>query len=354
MNDPLDQLGPERRRRAADLLNQAGLVAPLRWAALRGGANNQAFRVDAPGRSVLLKAYFVHADDPRDRLRADHGFASFSWAHGVRTSVRPLACDAPGQLALFEYLNGVKLTPAEVTWPRVREALDFYLSVNAHRHAAEARALPPAAEACFTLREHLDCLRRRLARLRFLDVTTPVDREAAALVRGELSDQSEALFQQLDAEAAAFGVAPEEAVAEEDRCLSPSDFGFHNALRTGDGRLRFFDFEYAGWDDPGKLVADFFCQPECPVPGRFFEPFAVMIAQRTTRPEWHLRRFRLLLPVYRLKWCCILLNDFLPAGEGRRRFARGSGAEERKAEQLRKARAALHGETPADRWRLVA
>ena len=55
-------------------------------------------------------------------------------------------------------------------------------------------------------------------------------------------------------------------------------------------------------------------------------------------------RFDLLLPVYEVKWVCILLNDFLPAGARRRRFARGREREEDRLErQLRKASRALDG-----------
>ena len=56
------------------------------------------------------------------------------------------------------------------------------------------------------------------------------------------------------------------ALSPDDCCLSPSDFGFHNALVDDDGQVTFLDFEYAGRDDPAKLVSDFFCQPEIPVP----------------------------------------------------------------------------------------
>ena len=34
-------------------------------------------------------------------------------------------------------------------------------------------------------------------------------------------------------------------------------------------------------------------------------------------------RARALLPAYRIKWCCIMLNDFLPLGGARRGFAEG-------------------------------
>ena len=59
-------------------------------------------------------------------------------------------------------------------------------------------------------------------------------------------------------------------------------------------------------------------------------------------PELHSARAKLLLPIYRVKWVCILLNDFLPVGGSRRAFA-GAGAEQegRKVAQLAKARAAV-------------
>ena len=45
------------------------------------------------------------------------------------------------------------------------------------------------------------------------------------------------------------------------KILSPSDVGFHNILRIKN-KLYFHDFEYAGWDDPYKLVVDILIQPE--------------------------------------------------------------------------------------------
>jgi hypothetical protein len=46
-----------------------------------------------------------------------------------------------------------------------------------------------------------------------------------------------------------------------------------------------------------------------------------------------------LLPVYQVKWCCILLNDFVRADHARRQFALGPSADpERKRTQLDRAR----------------
>ena len=54
------------------------------------------------------------------------------------------------------------------------------------------------------------------------------------------------------------GVSWEQELLEQYRTLSPSDFGFHNALRTPAGTMVFLDFEYFGWDDPAKTGFGFF------------------------------------------------------------------------------------------------
>lgn len=62
----------------------------------------------------------------------------------------------------------------------------------------------------------------------------------------------------------------------------------------------------------------------------------------------HRQRMAILLPVYRVKWCCIILNNFLPVGSKRRNFARSAdGGEDLKAAQLQKARCALQDLTKA-------
>jgi len=118
--------------------------------------------------------------------------------------------------------------------------------------------------------------------------------------------------------------------------LSPSDFGFHNTLEHGE-ELYFFDFEYAGWDDPAKLICDFVCQPEIPVNRTHAELFVNELINDFPEGESFIRRVRLLLPGHRLKWCCILLNEFLPVNLQRRLHA-GRNDKNLLSEQLEKAK----------------
>src|SRR4029077_18624926 len=108
------------------------------------------------------------------------------------------------------------------------------------------------------------------------------------------------------------------------------------------GRLRFVDFEYAGWDDPAKTACDFVCQPNLPVPEEYATRFTQAVVAGLSDVSLHQHRIALLLPVRRLKWCCIMLNEFLPVGSRRRSFARDADVQdERKRSQLQKAERAL-------------
>ena len=105
------------------------------------------------------------------------------------------------------------------------------------------------------------------------------------------------------------------------RCISPSDFGFHNALMTSTGVPKFFDFEYAGWDDPAKMVGDFFAQISVPIEESFFDGFVSLTMSPFPGPEDLVLRSYLLRPAYQIKWCCIVMNIFLPVNLSRRKFS---------------------------------
>ena len=170
-----------------------------------------------------------------------------------------------------------------------------------------------------------------------MEDATPLGQEAGVLVGQELVPAWERVRRHV-----LMAGMSDEPISRADECLSPSDFGFHNAILAADGRLRFIDFEYAGWDDPAKMVCDFFCQPALPVPRKFAASFSEGVVKGMAHAEMHLRRIALLRPVYRIKWCCIMLNHFLPVGSRRRRFAREQQNEnEWKREQLQKVRTAL-------------
>lgn len=326
---------------AVDLMAAAGYSGDVSLEPLAGGGNNRVFRVVAKGESFLLKAYFQHPDDPRDRLGTEFTFSRFAWENGVRGLPEAIACDSQKGLGLYEFVRGRQLKPDEVTAEAVQQAIAFYQDLNRCKLLPGGQILPKASEACFSIGEHLHCVERRLEKLKKVGGATECDRQAADFVHNQLCEVWSRAIELVADRVSKLGLTLESEIPQQDKCLSPSDFGFHNAILSVSGKLRFIDFEYAGWDDPAKVVCDFFCQPAVPVPLNYYDKFVEGVISDLTDSEIHRRRMAILLPVYRVKWCCIILNDFLPVGNKRRNFARSTGGEARKVIQLQKARSIL-------------
>jgi hypothetical protein len=304
------------------------------------GGNNRVFRVRAGDVDLVAKAYYHHPSDTRERLRAEYAFLTFCATLGLDCVPRPVSCDRARHLGLYEYISGRKLAADEIGETEIAAAARFIVALNdpARRKGA---GLPDASEACFSLAAHAGMLEQRLARLDGIDAATEADRDARGLV-AELRERWRTLHPRIAHECAALGFAADAPLPAEDRCISPSDFGFHNALMRRDGSLVFIDFEYAGWDDPAKLANDFFCQPAVPVDARFYDGFVRETVRFAADPARMAARSLAMRAIFQVKWCCIMLNDFIPAASLRRRYADPTlDVRERKARQLSSVRARL-------------
>lgn len=320
------------------LAHKAGLEGVISLDPINSGGNNRVFRLSVGKKSFLLKSYFHSDKDRRDRLGYEFAFTSFAWDHGVKTIPRPVACDQAHFLGLYEFIDGKKLGSGELTSGLVGQALDFFLELNRHKAEPYASALRIASEACFSIAEHLSCVDRRLKQLREINPCNATDTDALDFINSELVPEWEKVRKGIVRLSKDLKIEMDEYVPLEDRCLSPSDFGFHNAILKDDGTLFFIDFEYGGWDDPAKMVCDFFCQPEVTVPSEYYNYFLSGIQAGLSNSEYLKQRVNILLPVHRIKWCCIIMNDLLPVGNDRRNFALQAIREVRLKKQHEKVR----------------
>jgi len=311
-----------------------GVQEPIATRRIRAGRNSEVSHLSSSEGQWVLKHYYQHPNDPRDRLGVEFGFLTFLAGAGVQCVPRPLAKDVALGCALYSFMPGER--PCAIAPELVSQAASFIASINLLRGSSAATALPAAADACFSFREHLALAASCAGRLLAVQPESDAEVAAQTFVAERLKPLSVHLQQRLAQEIEEPRLA--EPLPHEARVISPSDFGFHNTL-LHEGHLSFLDFEYAGWDDPAKLVCDFICQPELPVSDAQGRQFCEEVSSRLLHADadaiW--RRVRSLLPVHRLKWCCILLNELRIEGRKRRLHAAGVEPEGLLALQLDKA-----------------
>ena len=121
------------------LCRSAGLPGDFMAHRIDGGANNQVYRLNDGERNALLKVYFRHPDDPRNRLGSEFAFLRFAWARDIDCVPEPLAIDREHGLGLQQFIEGHGLEMGEVGEPEITQAADFFIALNHHRTSSDAR-----------------------------------------------------------------------------------------------------------------------------------------------------------------------------------------------------------------------
>lgn len=240
-----------------ELLQTANL-SPSSFDPLPGGINNAVYRIETnEGKTVCGKRFRRDPGDSRDRMRNEIEFLEYCKHANIRHVPEVIATDWKNGTAILSFLPGNR-------WPENKPAprnlwaqFDSFLQVLQSNTGSEfAKSLPRAAEGARSLQEHLDTLQSRRDFWRLKALENELDDDASKLVLEELESQYQKIAYELVS-------APDFKIAfpQAREIITPSDFGLHNALVDSGGTAYFYDFEYAGWDDAAKTLADFDLQP---------------------------------------------------------------------------------------------
>lgn len=311
-----------------------------------GGRNSRVFRiVGVSGKCFAGKHYHQHQDDPRDRLGNEWGALELLADAAVLADfvARPVAKDVAAGLALYSFLEGEQANQPPASSRDIKICLEFLVGLQkfgATLPDTQAAVIGNASEACFSL----DALERNIRqRIKPLLATSKSDGLCDGMHQ-YLEQELFSFFEQSLVAAQKLLVKDLE-LSSECKTLSPSDFGLHNALRNASS-ISFVDFEYFGWDDPAKILCDFVLHPAMDLPESVRDEFVKGFLCHFSRVDESLyTRVCGVFPLYGVKWCLILLNEFLRASDDRRQFAaQGNcvGDRERRGVQLEKARNMLN------------
>ena len=297
-----------------------------------GGGNNRLYRVETTEGSFALKAYPPLEEGAHDRLRAEFDGLAFLHDADIICIPAAIARDAERRHALFQWIDGVAIKqPAEKDFAAAAK-----FAAKLHELATELveGIIGQAAEACLSGGELTTQIKRRYLRLCEAATSEP---ELGRFLENNFRPLCAKAIERAKSGYAKAGWNFYADIPLSKRTLSPSDFGFHNSLRTPGGEMVFLDFEYFGWDDPVRLVADFVLHPGMALDKGSCAMFSAMVLPVFSSDDDFRKRLDYLYPLVGLRWCMILLNEFLPERWAGRAFAGVTDREAAKQWQLSKA-----------------
>jgi hypothetical protein len=274
---------------------------------LQGGINNRVFRCSSGKQKWVIKEYAPAQPGQPDRMQAEVQFLRFASQVAPGFTPALIQADPDRRCVVLENLEG-NAFPEGVAPPvtAIAAAVRFIHQLNQNPQLARESIQLDAAEGFLSLRLHLANVHGRLAAMGCQHLESNTRREAEQLlkrIRTELAQLEARTSYLIDQGVISDAIHPNQ------RCVSPSDFGFHNAISTAVG-VRFIDFEFAGWDDPAKATLDFSLQPRIPLSNNGYPLLAAWHPEQQKAIEV---RCQHLGPILRLKWLCIMLAVLKPS-----------------------------------------
>src|SRR5580658_95916 len=290
------------------------------------GGNARLRRVrDADGGCRVVKAY---ARDGRDRARREHDALRWMRGAGVDEVPSALFVDEATEVAVLQHLEGSRPGPGADVDSLAERCADFVL-----RLAALGRTAPPgsfglAADARIRLGDYARAVERRLTRVVQGSRANPAARE---LVSNEVEPIARTALSSFARAVKTLGLDLERELPDRERIPSPSDFGLHNVLLDKHNRVWFLDFEYFGWDDPAKLMADFLHTMAHDVEPAKRSRFVELVVAGLPEGLAAASRLEAIDHLVGVEWILIVLNVLDPAAHSKaagalveRRLARAS------------------------------
>jgi Ser/Thr protein kinase RdoA (MazF antagonist) len=292
---------PELVPRIAGLLQRGQWSERTKCTRLSGGSRHKVYRLDDGDRAAVLKLYGaagVAAREPFEHETVVHRF----FARHCPESVPVISdVDEAARCVLFEWVEGERPSAGQINPAAMVQMAAFVAALNQPAVLDDGRAasVPHASDAAFDFAGHRERAWLRLEALLGSERHEPVVEDMKRFVQDELVPACRQTTEPGD-----------RLLMPSEYALSPSDFGFHNVIVRPGGPWVFLDFEHAGWDDPAKLVADFFLQPECPLDGTLQQAFLFALQGESVFGDDLAERVTRLLPLQAVKWTAVILNVF--------------------------------------------
>ena len=267
---------------------------------IKGQKNSELYKVKFnDNRYGAIKKYPNLDDDGRQRLQREILAIKVMQKNNFKNITKLISYNVDLNIALFKWIDGKKIKTIKNS--ELSNAVNFIKKLKKISHSQVKKYFYNAVEPCFTLKDIKNQITQKKNNL----VKNNYSKKIKIFIKFFFNPSFEKTINNTIAKKT-FSIK----VNNRSIILSPSDFGFHNCLKTDKKDFVFLDFEYFGRDDAIKLVTDFLLHPGMLLANSQKKTWIrkmLIIFKNDTSFQHRLRTF---IPYYALRWALIVLNDF--------------------------------------------
>lgn len=272
------------------------------------GVNGNKFKIYIDKKKFFLKIYPNDEFNRHDRIKSELSFINFLKLNNLNNFPEIISHNRKENWIIFDWIEGTKIK--NVSRREVKNLIDFLIDIQSFKIKEKSLLLPIASEACFSLVDHQSLIYQKAKNtLSKIQLFKNIDKDLIKTINTKFSIMLN-LLREIKNDYYYKKEFWENKLNSSQRCISPSDVGFHNILNSSD-KFIFFDFEFAGIDDPCKLIVDLIIQPDYPIPFKYTYLIKDLINLYKNKIPFLEIRLKIIFQLYQIKWFCIILNPII-------------------------------------------
>lgn len=272
---------------------------------IKEGRNNEVYLLKEKKRKFIFKKYKSIYETKYTRFSTEKIFIEFLKKKKIRNIPKIIFSNKKEKIIHFNFIKGSKIKKAQKK--HLNKCLVFLKKIN-HKTSYKKFKFQNASDACLSIESHIQTCESRLSKLivKYRNYSSLNDKKIFKFLKNSIIPEFKKVKLRINNLFSKYQIVKK--LDKEEMILSPSDFGFHNIILTNK-ELFFIDFEYAGWDDPNKLISDFFLNPDYSISKKNKKYFLSNFDKVFKKTLSNSHKFRLILKIHFLKWVCVIINQ---------------------------------------------
>ena len=272
---------------------------------IREGRNNEVFLFKEKKQKFIIKKYKSYYETKYDRFFSEKIFLEYLNKKKIKNIPKIIYLNKKKKIIHFTYIKGKQIKRAKKKHLNI--CLNFLKKIN-YKTTYKNFKFQKASDACLSIQDHIKTCESRIKKLiiKYNHNSSINDKKILKFLRNQIIPEFKIIKSKINYSFTKSQIMKR--LNKNELILSPSDFGFHNIILKN-SELYFIDFEYAGWDDPSKLICDFFLNPDYLISKADKKYFLNKFIHIFRRKLLNVDNLRLILKFHFLKWVCVILNQ---------------------------------------------
>lgn len=288
---------------------------------VNAGLNNRLFRIFCKNN----ESYFVKFYKKDERLRLEREFTALKFLadKSFKNIPKTFLKNDKYQYAVYSFEKGKTKNPAKINKKDIENILNFVVSLHKIKFSEETSNFRPAVLACFSAQNYLDNINFRLKAFEDYISSGTANSQVGKFTHenniiGLINNLVKTTIKDMDKKQIT------SKIRKSQWRLNPTDFSLANILFQSEkeSSICFVDFEYFGWDDPMRMIADFINHDmNLALSVDLKSYFVSEYKNRTNLSILSQKRLDMIINLYAIEWLTIYLYSITPTKIESRKFS---------------------------------